>query len=58
MTIALNIIFAVVVFTGVVGLLATSVITSRSRTPRKVRPAIAKGYARQRAYALDSASAF
>ena len=55
MTIALNIIFAVVVFTGVVGLLATSVITSRSPAPRKARPATAKGHARQRAYALDSA---
>jgi NhaP-type Na+/H+ or K+/H+ antiporter len=58
MTIALDIIFAVIVFTGVVGLLAASVIASRSTAPRKARPATAKGRARRRAYAVESANAF
>jgi hypothetical protein len=56
MTIALNII----VFTGVVGLLAASIIASRNSTQLNVRTATAKrrATARQRAYgSLKSANA-
>lgn len=59
MTIALNFLLAVVVFSGVVGLLAYSIIASRSPSQPKLHPVASKrpAPARQRAYrSLDRAS--
>ncbi len=58
MTLALNILLAVVVFAGVVGLLAYNILAARTPAPAKLRPETARrpAHARQRAYgSLDSA---
>lgn len=58
MTIALNILLAVVVFAGVVGLLAYNIVATRTPAQPKLRPEVSKrpAPARQRAYsALDTA---
>ncbi len=49
MTIALNILFAVIVFVGVVGLLAYSIIVSRTPAQPKVHVETAKARAAGRA---------
>lgn len=58
MTIAINIILAVVVFAGVVGLLAYNILATRTPAPAKLRrePSRRPAPARPRAYrSLDSA---
>ncbi len=58
MTIAINILLAVVVFAGVVGLLACNILATRTRAQAKLRPETNQrpAPARQHAYRpLDSA---
>jgi hypothetical protein len=50
MTIALNILFAVIVFASVVGLLAYSILASRTPAPPKVHTETAKARAAGRAH--------
>ncbi len=52
MTIALNILLAVVVFAGVVGMLAYNIVATRTPAQLKLRPEASKrsAPARQRAY--------
>lgn len=59
MTIALNILLAVVVFAGVVGLLAYNIFAARTPAEPKLRPEAAKrpARARQRALRPDSVRA-
>jgi hypothetical protein len=58
MTLALNILLAVIVFAGVVGLLAYNIVATRTPAQPKLRPESARrpAPARQRAYgSLDNA---
>ena len=60
MTLALNILLAVIVFVGVVGLLAYNIVATRTPAQPKLHPEPGKrsAPARQRAYgSLDSARA-
>ena len=59
MTIALNILLAVIVFAGVVGLLAYNIFAARTPAEPKLRPEHARrpAHARQRALRPDSISA-
>ena len=50
MTIALNILFAVIVFASVVGLLAYSILASRTPAPPRVHTETAKARAAGRAH--------
>jgi hypothetical protein len=60
MTLALNILLAVIVFAGLVGLLAYNIVASRTPAQSKLRPEPSRRpvTARQRAYgSLDNARA-